>query len=319
MYIEERLDTMKQYKDKLMSKNGKVIISLAREMLTYYLDDRIKTIKEYSESYNTARGTIQSALKFLQEIKAVKLESRGHLGTYIVDVDYDKLWSVSDFNVIMGVMPLPYSKRYEGLATGFYKNFETRNIPFSLAFMRGSSKRIEALTLGRYNFAITSKLAARLEMRKTSNIEIAYEFGEESYVGRHVIVLRDKDKFEIEENMRVAIDTESIDQIILTSNECKDIDIEYIETPYNQILNKMNNNEIDAAIWNVDEIKEKNLEYNIVPMTNKEDSTKDDTIAVVVIRKDDKDFSNILNRFIDLYKVEQIQKKVMKDELIPIY
>ncbi|MBS4536715.1 hypothetical protein GOQ29_13915 [Clostridium sp. D2Q-14] len=312
---------MNSYKNKLMSKNGKVIILLAREMLTYYKGDRIRTVSQYTDIFDTARGTVQSALKFLQEINGLKLESRGHLGTFIVDIDYKKLWEVSDFNVIMGVMPLPYSKRYEGLATGFYESFEESEIPFSLAFMRGSSKRIEALNLGKYNFTIISKLAARLEMRKSSNIEIIHEFGEGSYVGNHVIVFRDRNETKIEDGMRIALDPMSIDQLILTSNECIDKEIEYVETPYNQILNKMKNNEIDAAIWNVDEIKEKNLEYNVCPLSSKKtkDLSKEDTIAVVAVSKGNKEFGNILNKFIDLKKVEKIQQKVMNDEIIPKY
>jgi len=144
---------MIDYKNKLMSKNGRVIILLAREMLTYYKGDKIKTVSEYVENFSSARGTIQTALKFLQEIHAIDLISRGQLGTFIVKIDYKKLWELSDYNVIMGVMPLPYSKRYEGIATGLYKSFYEKDIPFSLAFMRGSTKRIEALTLGKYSFA----------------------------------------------------------------------------------------------------------------------------------------------------------------------
>ncbi|MBS4538739.1 hypothetical protein GOQ27_09705 [Clostridium sp. D2Q-11] len=312
---------MNDYKNKLMSKNGRVIILLAREMLTYYEGDRIKTVSQYTEIFNTARGTVQSALKFLQEINGLELESRGHLGTYIVRINYKKLWEVSDFSVIMGVMPLPYSKRYEGLATGLYKGFEERDIPFSLAFMRGSSKRIEALTLGKYSFTIISKLAAKLEIRKSSDIEIVHEFGEGSYVGNHVVIFRDKNESNIKDGMRIAIDTNSIDQVILTSNECRDKEVEYVETPYNQILQKMKNDEVDAAIWNVDEIKEKNLEYNICPLSSKKtrELAKEDTIAVVVISKNNKEFGNILNRFIDLKEVEKIQKKVMNNEIIPIY
>lgn len=107
---------MNQYKKQLMSKNGTVTMLLAREMLSYYEGYRIKTIGEYSESFNMGRGTVQSATKFLQEAGAISLESRGHLETYIAKIDHKKLWSIADLGIIMGVMPLPYSKRNEGCA-----------------------------------------------------------------------------------------------------------------------------------------------------------------------------------------------------------
>lgn len=312
---------MSNYKKKLMSKNGKITMQLAKEMLTFQVGDRISTVGQYSKRFDTARGTVQSALKFLQEIRAIGLESRGHLGTYIIKINYKKLWEVSDFGVIMGVMPLPYSKRYEGLATGLYSAFEKGGIPFSLAFMRGAAKRIEALTSGRYNFAVISKLAATLEMRKSSDIEIVYEFEEGSYVGNHVIIFRDNKESKICDGMRVALDTTSIDQIILTSYECEGKDVEYIDTPYNQILQKLKNDEVDAAIWNVDEIQEKNLEYNIYPLTNPKtrEIDKEDTIATIVISKGNLEFRDIFKKFIKMKEVEETQKKVIDNHMIPIY
>lgn len=312
---------MDNYKKKLMSKNGRVIMLLAREMLTYFEGDRIRTVSQYVENFESARGTVQSALKFLQEIGGIKLESRGHLGTYIVDMNYKKLWDISGFGVIMGVMPLPYSKRYEGLATGFYKTFEKENLSFSLAFMRGATKRIEALNLGKYNFAIISKLAATREMNKNSKIEIVHEFSEGSYVGNHVIIFRDKEMNQISDGMRVALDSTSIDQVILTSYECEGINVEYIDTPYNQILQKLNNNELDAAIWNVDEMKEKKHDFNFCPLRNPKtrELDKEDTIAAIVVSKENVDFGNVLMKFINMEEVENIQRKIIKNEMIPTY
>ncbi|HYE82761.1 MAG TPA: GntR family transcriptional regulator YhfZ [Clostridia bacterium] len=312
---------MNQYKKQLMSKNGRVTMLLAREMMSYHEGYRIKTIGEYSESFGMGRGTVQSALRFLQEAEAIKLESKGHLGTYIDQIDYKKLWSISDLGVIMGVMPLPYSKRYEGLATGFYKAFEKVNVPFSLAFMRGATKRIEALTLEKYNFAIISKLAANMEIERSSSIEIIHEFGEGSYVGNHVVIFRDGSIKKIADGMRVALDPASIDQFILTSYECEGKNVEYVTTPYNQILQKLKNNEIDAAIWNVDEIEEKNLKFNISPFSNPKTRNidKEDTIAVAAVSKNNPEFGDVLRRFIDFKEVEEMQKKVINQEVIPIY
>lgn len=312
---------MDRYKNQLMSKNGRITMLLAKEMLRYYEGYRIKTVGEYADSFEMGRGTVQAALKFLQEAGAIRLESKGHMGTYIDQIDYEKLWSISDLGTIMGVMPLPYSKRYEGLATGFYKTFEKGNIPFSLAFMRGATKRIEALTLGKYNFAVISKLAARKEIEKSASIEIIHEFGEGSYVGNHVIIFRDGKTNAVVDGMRIAMDPTSIDQSILTAYECEGKQVEYVTTPYNQIIQKLKNNEIDAAIWNVDEIEEKNLDFSILPFSNPKTRQidKEDTIATVVVNKNNIELGDVLKRFINIAEVEEIQKKVMNQEVIPIY
>ncbi|MGF7057661.1 GntR family transcriptional regulator YhfZ [Brassicibacter mesophilus] len=312
---------MNDFKKKLMSKNGKITMLLAKDMLTLSEGDRIKTFGQYAEAFNIGRGTVQSAIKLLQDEEAIKLESRGHLGTFIIWMDYKKLWSISDLGVIMGVMPLPYSRRYEGLATGLFKVFEKADIPFSLAFMRGASKRTQALNLDKYDFAIVSKLAASLEIRKSSDIEIIHEFSEGSYVKKHVVIFREKNEDEIRDGMRVAIDPMSIDQVILTSCECEGKNVDYIETSYSQIIQKMKNNEIDAAVWSGDEIEEKSLDFKVCPL-NKPKSIelgRDDTIATIVVSKNNKEFAHILKRFIKMEEVEHIQKLVIDEKIIPAY
>jgi hypothetical protein len=312
---------MGNYQSKLMSKNGKVIMQLSRELITCNIGERIKTVEEYANIFRTGRGTVQGGLKFLEEEEALKLESRGRLGTYIVKIDYEKLWSISNFGTIMGVMPLPYSKRYEGLATGLYKAFEKAKIPFSLAFMRGASKRLEALKLGKYDFVVTSKLAVNVEMSYFSNIEIAYEFGPKSYVGQHVVIFREKNVTQIEDGMRIGIDTSSPDQYLLTKYECEGKKVEYIETSYNQIIKKIESGEINAAIWNEDEIKEKGLNLNICSLKNVKtiNISNMDTIAALVVNKNNDDFKNVVSKFINMNIIKHIQNEVLDGKLIPSY
>lgn len=312
---------MDYYKRKLMSKNGEVAMGLARELICYDIGDRIKTIGEYADSFGTGRGTIQSAIKFLRNEGAIDLESRGHLGTFIISMDYKKLWNISDLGTIMGVMPLPYSRRYEGLATGLYKAFEIADIPFNLAFMRGASKRIETLNLGKYDFIITSKLAAIHEQKKYPSIEIIYEFYRKSYVGEHIILYKDSNIHNIEDGMRIGIDPTSPDQSILTMYECEGKNIEYIETSYNQIRGKLENREIDAAIWNEDEIVEKGLYYNTSQLKNPKSLKINEqaTMATMIVNKEHMEIQNIIKKFINMEIINQTQDKVISGELIPVY
>jgi len=312
---------MHYYKRKLMSKNGEVTMGLAREFIGYNVGDRIKTIEEYADNFGTGRGTIQSAIKFLRDEGAINLESRGHLGTFILSMDYKKLWNIADLGTIVGVMPLPYSKRYEGLATGLYKAFEDAHIPFSLAFMRGASKRIETLDFGKYDFVITSKLAAIYEQNKYSSTEIIYEFGEKSYVGEHIVLYKCNNIHEISNGMRIGIDPASPDQFLLTKYECEGKDIEYVETSYNQIIKKLENEEIDAAVWNEDEIIEKGLNYNISKLKNPKslEVNQQAATAVMVSNRDYVEIKNIIKKFINMEIIKNTQDQVINGELIPMY
>jgi len=305
----------------LMSKNGRAIMLLSQEMFSYEVGDRIRTISEYVDLLGTSRGTVQTAMKFLQEEACIRLESRGHLGTFLIETDHKKLWEYSAFGVIMGAMPLPYSKRYEGLATGLYKAFEDKEIPFSLAFMRGANKRIEALNFGKYNFAIISKLAAEKQKEMHHDLHIVHEFQPGSYVGNHVVIFRDSIHSRIKDGMRVGFDAASIDQSMLTEVECEGLDVAYVATPYNQILQKLQMNEIDAAIWNVDEIKEKNLDFHIQPLSKPlaRDLDNKGTIATIVVSNETLVIGRIMQRLLALDAVEEVQKLVIEDQMMPVY
>ena len=205
-----------EIKSKLMQKIGIMSANLSNEFIQLDVDDRIPTVAFLSEKYETARGTVQSSLKLLQDYGAIKLESRGHLGTFITYIDYLKLLEVAGINSLVGVMPLPYSKRYEGLATGIFNTLNDRHLSVNLAFMRGANHRLKALLDGRYDFAVTSRLTADYYLKNNEPIEIVAAFGDYSYVNEHVLVVRNDNDGVIRNNMKVGIDRSSIDQSSLT-------------------------------------------------------------------------------------------------------
>jgi hypothetical protein len=312
---------MQYYKKKLMSKNGEVTMGLARELISNDVGDRIKTVEQYADNFGTGRGTIQSAIKFLRDEDAITLESRGHLGTFILSMDYKKLWDISDLGTIMGVMPLPYSRRYEGLATGLYKAFEMAAIPFNLAFMRGASKRIETLSFGKYDFVISSKLAPIYKQREYPSIEIIYEFGKNSYVGEHMLIYKGDEGCKIDNGMRIGIDPTSPDQFLLTKYECEGKNVKYVETSYNQITEKLENGEIDVAIWNEDEIIEKGLKYNMAKLKNPKSLEVNEKVstAAMIVNKDHVEIQKIIKKFINMEIIKETQNQVIKGQLIPMY
>lgn len=305
-------------KVKLMQKSGIIVMKLAQEFMAMEAGDRIDTVANYSERFVTARGTVQSALKLLSDNKAVSIEARGHLGSFITYIDYKKLLEYTDVTSIVGTMPLPYSKLYEGLATGLYKNMEKSKIPFNIAYMRGAKNRIDAMNKGRYDFAVVSKLAAKQEIQNGMNIYIVIEFGVFSYVSEHALIFNDPSKMNIEDGMKVAIDRSSIDHTILTIRQCRGKDVEFVELPYNQIITKLASGVIDAAIWNIDEIIEKKIDIKYYPLSDNEFDNID-TEAVLVMNKNKSQLGNFIKRFLNRDEILAYQKKVASGELIPSY
>ena len=308
------------YGKELMSKNGQAVVRLGKEFLSFQEGQRLQTVGQYAEQYQVARGTIQLALRYLTDSGAVSLQSRGHLGTYIMGLDYQKLWEISGLGSILGLMPLPYTKRYEGMATGLYEAFRQASLPFNLAYMRGATYRLQMLEKGVYHFAIVSKLAVRHLETEKRRFKIIHEFSEESYVTRHGVILR-QGLTALKSGIKVALDESSPDQSLLTQKECQKLQVEYVPTTYNQILARLETGEVDAAVWNLDELQEKGTSCHIISLKNEEamELDRDGTRAVLAI-----DFSNaymgeIMTQLVDFAKIEQIQNMVVKNKKIPMY
>lgn len=305
----------------LLTKNGIAVLRLAREFISMQPGQRIETVGDYAERLDLGRGTIQSAFKYLEESGAIRFDARGHLGTYIEDIDYKKLWDVAGLRSITGVMPLPYSRRYEGLATGLYKTFENADIPFNMAYMRGGYRREEALEQGKYDFAVMSMLAAELNIASGKDMEIVMDFGKYSYVAGHKVLFSNPAKSQIEDGMKVALDSSSIDHFILTCYECEGKEIEYVELSYNQILKSLADGLIDAAVWNIDEVIDSGLNIGYYDLKNPKAQSlhEKDTIAAIVVKKSNWGINGILRHIIDKEYVLQIQNRVQSGEMLPAY
>ena len=80
----------------------------------------------------------------------------------------------------MGIMPLPYSRTYEGFATAIYE--QMKDYRFNMAYARGAVGRIKLVETGSYQFAVCSQYAAEYAMEQGCEIQIAMNFGTGSFL-----------------------------------------------------------------------------------------------------------------------------------------
>lgn len=308
---------MSDVKNLIMNKNGIVSMTLAKILIQLHIGDRIPTFSELSQQTNVARGTLQNAMKLLQTTQAITLESRGHLGTFLMNRNMKTLLEFANIGSLVGVMPLPYSKHYEGLATGIIAAMENDyDIPVNMAYMRGARKRLALMMEGRYDFALVSKLAVNDSIQQGTQLQIIKEFGPKSYLSNHVIVFSDASSNAIEDGMRIGIDNDSIDQTNLTYHVTKNHKVRYVNLNYNQILNKLSSGDIDAAVWNEDEIKES---YPNIHYAQIDGIDANDTIAVIVANKSATELCTLLTQLIDVDTVLSVQHLVALGKMIPRY
>ena len=140
---------------KLFNKNSSTIIALSKLFLSMEIQDKVPTFEQLSKDLMVARGTIQNSIKILQDEKAIEILPRGRKGTFLVDKDIEKLIYYANIRNLLGAMSLPYSKIYEGLATGLISSLKNKyQIPVNMSYMRDATQRIDEMLDGRYDFII---------------------------------------------------------------------------------------------------------------------------------------------------------------------
>lgn len=304
-------------KTNLMQKHGLATIELAKELSMKEEGERLETVAAYAEKFGFARGTVQAAFALLKENKAIDVHSRGHLGSFLTSINYRKLWEYTDFGNCMGVMPLPYSKLYEGLATGLYHVAGESVVPFHLAYMRGARLRVQGVVDDRYDFAVMSRFSAKEFQAEGYEIESIVDFGNKTYVNKHGLILA-KGFDILADGMKIAIDQSSLDIYNLTKKVCAGYHVDYIELPYNQIIESIMTGVIDGAVWSIDEILNKNVDLNYIDLESFIDENED-TRAIIVIKSGNEGMKNFLQKVVAVDKVVDIQSKVVSGDVIPKY
>lgn len=186
-----------------IKKEGVVITTLARYLLGEKCGNRLKTIDELANECRSSVGLTQAALKTLESSGAIRIERRGRNGSYLVEMDNKALLTHVDINNVVCAMPLPYTRLYEGLASGLKAQFD--GIPFYYAHMRGADIRVECLLNGVYDMAVVSRLAAESYLTQ-KGLCLALELGPHTYVGEHQLICRKGESANVK---RVGLDNRS--------------------------------------------------------------------------------------------------------------
>lgn len=305
---------MNNSEEKKLNKKNRSVLFVARELLFLKVGERIAPVTEYSEKYGISVGLIQRAFVLLQNEGAIKLDKRGVLGSFVKEINNEILLEKSDLGFLVGVMPLPYSKRYEGLATGIKNNFQNYNLNYYFAYMSGSGVRLNLLRNGIYDFAVVSKLAYEIERERNGDIESVFEFGAKSYVSKHVLLKAPG----VKKIVKIGVDRNSEDQKFLTKEFLGDSNYEFVEIDYNETLKLLENKIVDGIIWNYDEIEEKSIkmEYDELP-ENK--ILKKANEAVLVISRRNDNLRKLSRKIIDVDYIREIQQKVLTNQILPTY
>ena len=116
--------------------------------------------------------------------------------------------------------------------------------------------------------------------------------------------------------MRVGIDRDSIDQSDMTKRACDMKKVKFIPVESNNLLRLVQDGEIDAAVWNEDEIIDKMSKMNYTKLSVEDN---DDTNAVIITNSTTPEMTDLLKQMIDIEAILKMQKIVNDGKMTPRY
>ncbi|MEZ8061000.1 GntR family transcriptional regulator YhfZ [Vibrio splendidus] len=293
-----------------ISKEGSAIMNVAQYLMTTAEGDRLRTIDLLSDEFSVSVGFIQKALTTIEQRGAVMLSKQGRNGTFITQLNYRELVACAGLNNVVCAMPLPYTRHYEGLASGLKD--QIGDLPLYFAHMRGASVRAECLRNGTYDIAIMSKLAAK---ELADGLVTAINLGAHSYSHEHRLIFK---KGRYESIRRVGVDPDSPDQKILTSEAFADKEIEIVEIHYGESLTHLTNGDIDAVVWLPEAIEMDKYDLDEQSLSHTP-SCRDASEAVMLVNGTSSHITILLRKLLSTGQLRSHQESVVSGDITPSY
>jgi hypothetical protein len=278
--------------------------------------ERIPTTAELAGAAEVGYGTIAGVLKSLSDDGIVTVTTHGAQGSRLVSRDAVRLWRAAGRGPLLGVLPLPASPEFSGLATAVTVLAERWDLPVQLLYRQGAGERFEFLRTGQVDWIGASKGARRISGAGVAHRTLA-PF---TYYGRNAVVVITAVGCEPKPRGRVPIDRRSYDHTALTEAEFPDAT--YVETPYLAIPEMVVAGEVDAAVWHQTSssplLVATGLEIHPLRRPSPADADGS-SCAALYWRVDDVAAATLIDEVLRPEDVQRIQQEVIAGERMPQY
>ena len=296
-----------------------MVSRLARYLLGVKEGERLGTVRQIAKSSHTSVGTVSNALSIIESTGAIKIDRRGHLGSFVAARSIGALWAIAEREPMVISFPLIAHPRLEGLATGLKKQLVMAGIDVYLIFIRGSRTRLKSLRENKCHIAVMSDFAASGLCGPTE--QIILRFPAESFVACHEVFYR-PDQPPPESPLRIAIDQDSFDIMGLSELEFNRPQAEFRPVTYMQLPRVLRNDYADIGIWSIDDmhpylderIHHRPLSQEVIQLVGDRD-----TSAALVTRSESESVQSVAEAVLRIDAILEIQQKVMAGEIVPEY
>lgn len=299
------------------SKHAATVAAVARRLLAVEVGDQIPTVAELSAEAQAGSGTVQAALRALRDAGVVELSSHGHLGTKLVARDLPDLWTAAGLGPVEGVLPLPTSLEFAGLATALVDRFEAGGLPISLSFRQGALSRLESLQRGRRDFVACSAPTAR-QLAGADHAVVLLP--PDTFYGPESVVVITRAGERPRPRGVVPFDPQSRDHTTLTQAEFPEADLR--PAPYIQVPELVVRGEVDAAVWHQTNasplLVARGLDVHPLSRPLPPDA-REISRAALVLRDDDPGRDAAVRSLLDPHALAAVQREVIERRRVPAF
>jgi hypothetical protein len=222
---------------------------------------------------------------------------------------------VQENDWIIGSLPLPYTLRYEGLATALYTQLAKSGLPFNMSYQRGSLSRAEMVRKGHYHYAVMSLLAAEHLTSQHQELTIVARLPRGSYVSEHVLISH----VPREQIRRIGVDFTSLDVMLLTDDEFQgNTTLEKVPVTGSQIFDLLQEGLFDAIIWSRDSIQAVPDSIALYPLEGDPKKHELATQAAIIALRDNP-ICHLLLSLLSAEQITLIQQEVLSRQRLPRY
>lgn len=165
-----------------VSKSQVALTLLVLEILNTPLGSKMKTFDQLSEDFKAVRGTIQNAYKYLRDIKAITIQSKGRLGLILIDKDYQLLLGLIDKKSIQVAVPFPYCDDLIGMNISIKEVLEKKlECPVHFIHAKYATQRIKELEDKRADLVVVSRYYAKMCIEQGKEFAILMEFNNDYF------------------------------------------------------------------------------------------------------------------------------------------
>jgi hypothetical protein len=297
-----------------MSKTDAAIEVVARAVLGVPIGGQLPPTTSLARTAKAGNGTIQAALRALEDSGAVAFTAHGASGRALGARNLPNLWTASGRGALTGVMPLPESREFAGLATGLALLAERSELPFQILFRQGSTVRLRFLESDRVDFVVLSDQVAQ----SVAGTVDGWSLGPFTYYGQDSVAVITSTGRSVDYHGRVPIDRNSSDHVSLTMREFPEAQL--VDTPYLFIPELVVRGDLDAAIWHQNSssplLTASGLSIHPLRSAGPQ---RDDALdrASIVWRTNDPGVGQLLEETFKNAELEAIQKEVIDGLRIP--